>query len=133
MRLGHAWRAAVLASLALLVSGQLCMITTCVPRLTRLTHGSHACCGASARATTPATPMPTTRSMPCDQQGHTVIAPVLDAGSAQAASDELPFLGTTIPSPSQAMVRVTDPGDAAGPPPADPALDPSGPRAPPQG
>ena len=133
MRLGHAWRAAVLASLALLVSGQLCMITTCVPRLTRPSQGSHACCGTSARATTPTAPMPATRSMPCDQQGHTVIAPALDAALAHVASDELPFLGTTIPSPPQAQVSVADPGDAAGPPPADPALDPSGPRAPPQG
>lgn len=36
MRIGKPWWLAVLASLVLLMSGQLCMLTTCLPRLTQL-------------------------------------------------------------------------------------------------
>ena len=76
MRLGHAWRVAVLASMALFLSGQLCMLTTCVPRLARVMHGSHACCEAPGRATSPAAPAPATHGMPCGQQLLTADASV---------------------------------------------------------
>ena len=84
MRVGTLWRVAVLASLALLVSGQLCMLTTCVPRLTS-SHGApsrsaaHACCralptgGAPGPAKAPAVP----GAMPCDQVMHVADAPTL--------------------------------------------------------
>ena len=80
MRVGTLWRVAVLASLALLVSGQLCMLTTCVPRLTSF-HASaaHACCralptgGASGPAKAPVAP----GAMPCDQAMHNADAPTL--------------------------------------------------------
>src|SRR5262245_19755302 len=68
MRVGTLWRVAVLASLALLVSSQLCMLTTCVPRLTSSRSASaHACCraaptGAQGPVRAPMVP----GAMPCD-------------------------------------------------------------------
>ena len=80
MRVGTLWRVAVLASLALLVSGQLCMLTTCVPRLTSLHRSAaHACCralptgGAPGPARAPVVP----GAMPCDQVMHLAGAPTL--------------------------------------------------------
>ena len=80
MRVGMLWRVAVLASLALHVSGQLCMLTTCVPRLTSShTAAAHACCralpagGASGQAKAPVVP----GAMPCDQAMHVADAPTL--------------------------------------------------------
>jgi hypothetical protein len=80
MRSGTIWGGAVLASLALLVSGQLCMVTTCVPRLQRPTaHAASTCCHAapSGEANAPA-PMPST-AMPCGQALQLASAPMLDA------------------------------------------------------
>lgn len=80
MRSGTLWGSAVLASLALLVSGQLCMLTTCVPRLQRLTaEAASTCCHAvpSDAADAP-TPMPA-GAMPCDQSMQMAAAPTLDA------------------------------------------------------
>jgi len=76
MRFGMLWRVAVLASLALLVSGQLCMLTTCVPRLTPHHAAAHACCralptGGTAKA--PAAPS----AMPCGLAMHLTGAPAL--------------------------------------------------------
>lgn len=80
MRSGTLWGSAVLASLALLVSGQLCMVTTCVPRLQRLNaETAAACCHAlpSGAADAPA-PMPS-GAMPCAQSMQSAAAPTLDA------------------------------------------------------
>jgi len=77
MRFGTPWRLAVLASVALLASGQLCMLTTCVPRLTRAdAETSHACC---AGAPTPEAPLPMpSGAMPCGQLVSLTDAPTLD-------------------------------------------------------
>src|SRR6185369_8298594 len=88
MRVGTLWRVAVLASLALLVSGQLCMLTTCVPRLTSLHRSAaHACCralptgGAPGPARAPVVP----GAMPCDQVMHLAGAPTLSQPLATPA------------------------------------------------
>jgi len=80
MRFGTLWRFAVLASLALLVSGQLCMLTTCVPRLVPV-HASHACCralplGPAADGSQGDAPS-SESAMPCGQAMHTTGAPSL--------------------------------------------------------
>lgn len=80
MRSGTAWRIAVLASLALLVSGQLCMLTTCLPRLhsSRNMAAAHACCrGPAAGRSAPQAPVSATE-MPCSVSLTSVSAPVLD-------------------------------------------------------
>jgi hypothetical protein len=79
MRFGTLWRVAVLASLALLVSGQLCMLTTCVPRLTPRHAASHACCRALPTGGTAsgAAKTPAEASMPCGLAMHTAAAPGL--------------------------------------------------------
>jgi hypothetical protein len=80
MRSGTLWGSAVLASLALLMSGLLCMVTTCVPRLQRLNAETAAtCCHAlpSDEADAPA-PMPS-GAMPCAQSMQLAAAPTLDA------------------------------------------------------
>lgn len=85
MRLGHSWRAAVLASLAVLVSGQLCMLTTCVPRLTHpRASAAHACCRASVPASNTSADAEAPESsgaMPCNMALHQVSAPALDAAA----------------------------------------------------
>lgn len=48
MRVGTAWRLTVLASLALLLSGQLCMLTTCLPRLIQRHPGVADACRRAA-------------------------------------------------------------------------------------
>ena len=76
VRNGTLWRVAVLASLALLVSAQLCMLTTCVPRLTPRHAAAHACCRAlpgGGAAKTPAA----SGAMPCDIALHVTGAPAL--------------------------------------------------------
>src|SRR5689334_6939027 len=76
MRFGTLWRVAVLASLALLVSGQLCMLTTCVPRLAPRHAAAHACCRAlptGGAAKSPESP----EAMPCSMALHVADAPVL--------------------------------------------------------
>jgi len=85
MRFGTLWRVAVLASLALLVSGQLCMLTTCVPRLTPRHAALHACCralptGGATKA--PAAPY----DMPCGLAMHMTGAPVLASPAVVQAS-----------------------------------------------
>lgn len=130
MRLGHAWRAAVLASLALLLSGQLCMLTTCVPRLGRTARGAHACCEASGRATPPAAPAPATHGMPCNQQLLTADAPVFGVdGSALVVV--LPFVAAAVASP--AIVTLPIAHDDTGPPVSRTLPATAGLRAPPEG
>ncbi len=134
MRLGHAWRAAVLASLALLVSGQLCMITTCVPRLIRLAqggHAAHACCGNAGRAQSPASPRSTSHAMPCDQQLQSVSAPVLDDAIATALVAVVPYVVTPLDAPS--LVCACIELDDTGPPQERSLPATAGLRAPPQG
>ena len=94
VRVGTLWRVAVLASLALLVSGQLCMLTTCVPRLTSLPRSAaHACCralptgGAPGPAQAPVVP----GAMPCDQFMHLAGAPTLSQPLACVTPAPLPF------------------------------------------
>ena len=134
MRLGHAWRAAVLASLALLVSGQLCMITTCVPRLVRVakgSHAAHACCGGESRAAAPGTPLPAGHAMPCDQQISTVVAPSLDHAPAAMLVSVLPFVETPADAPAPVLAFIE--ADDTGPPNTRTLPATAGLRAPPQG
>ena len=44
MRIGKPWRLGVLVTLLFLLSGQFCMLTTCLPRLARQHAAAHACC-----------------------------------------------------------------------------------------
>jgi hypothetical protein len=128
MRIGGMWRLAVLASLALHVSGQLCMITTCVPRLAQLRTAEHACCSTPAAAEGPAAPMPA-GAMPCDQQSSLADSPSLDAPqplpAAVLETSEPAVLEA--PAPALAAARACD----AGPPPGRTGPAPAGLRAPP--
>ncbi len=84
MRFGTPWRFAVLASLTLLMSGQLCMLTTCVPRLTQLRDATaHGCCRTAPSTNAPLAPVPA-GAMPCEQQLSIVDAPSLAAPQALA-------------------------------------------------
>jgi hypothetical protein len=93
MRVGTLWRVAVLASLALLVSGQLCMLTTCVPRLTSSHAAAHACCRAlpAGGATGPARAADVPRAMPCSLAMHTAGAPALSLPLASVGPVPLHF------------------------------------------
>ena len=128
MRIGGMWRFAVLASLALLVSGQLCMITTCVPRLAQLRTAEHACCSGPAGADAPAAPVHA-GAMPCDQLSSLADAPSLDAPSPVpvAVFDSEAFAALEAPAPATAAVRTCD----TGPPPGRTGSAPAGLRAPP--
>ena len=77
MRIGPLWRSAVLASLALLASGQLCMLTTCVPRLAPHHAPVHACCHALPSQQSPAPA--SSAGMPCSLAMHSAAAPTLDS------------------------------------------------------
>jgi hypothetical protein len=79
MRTGAMWRFAVLAAVALLASGQLCMLTTCVPRLQKASAAeAHSCCHAVAETDAPSAPIPM-GAMPCDQSVSLAGVPTLDA------------------------------------------------------
>ena len=130
MRIGGMWRFAVLASLALLASGQLCMLTTCVPRLTHLRTAAHGCCSTPARADAPAAPAPA-GAMPCDQHLSLAGAPTFDA--------PLPVLAVVFETAERELLEVPAPALAAarecdtGPPPGRTGPAPTGLRAPPIG
>ncbi|HEY6196507.1 MAG TPA: hypothetical protein VI504_15865, partial [Candidatus Eisenbacteria bacterium] len=99
MRSGTTWRSAVLASLALLMSGQLCMLTTCVPRLGHARVTTHACCRAL-----PASPMPVPAShvpgaMPCDIVLHAASAPLLPPATPSAIPTALALAATSALAP----------------------------------
>lgn len=87
MRFGAHMRLTAIASLSLLLSGQLCMLTTCVPRLRALAAGSaHACCHALPGGHAPSVPDrgpaptgPPAGAMPCDQASSLADAPTLAA------------------------------------------------------
>lgn len=82
MRIGPLWRSAVLASLALLASGQLCMLTTCVPRLTPHHAPVHACCHALPSQQSPAPAPASSAGMPCSLAMHSAAAPTLESPPA---------------------------------------------------
>ena len=128
MRTGGMWRLAVLASLALLVSGQLCMLTTCVPRLAQLRTAEHSCCSVPVGADGPAAPV-RSGAMPCDQQSSLADAPTLETPSpvpvAVLSSEVLAVLAA--PAPAEAAARECD----TGPPPGRTGPAPAGLRAPP--
>ena len=128
MRIGGMWRFAVLASLALLVSGQLCMITTCVPRLAQLRTAEHACCSTPVGADGPVAPA-RAGAMPCDQLSSLADAPSLDAPSpipVAMLTNEAPAV-LEAPAPAEAAARACD----TGPPPGRTGPAPAGLRAPP--
>jgi hypothetical protein len=128
MRIGGMWRFAVLSSLALLASGQLCMLTTCVPRLSHLRTTAHGCCSTPARDGVPAAPA-TAGAMPCDQVLSLADAPTLDAPLparvATFAATEL--VVSEALAPAVAAARECD----TGPPPGRTGPAPTGLRAPP--
>ena len=85
MRVGKLWRVAVLASLALLVSGQLCMLTTCVPRLSPRHAAVHACCRALPAGGSTSSPV-APHAMPCSLALHMAGAPALTLPSLAQTS-----------------------------------------------
>ena len=131
MRFGTLWRVAVLASLALLVSGQLCMLTTCVPRLTSFhTSAAHACCRAlptGGAAKSPESP----EAMPCSMALHVADAPVLSLPLACVAPA---FLLSTFAAQLAPPARVDAPRAPidTGPPVDRQRSAPAGLRAPPE-
>lgn len=127
MRIGGMWRLAVLASLALLVSGQLCMLTTCVPRLAHLRTAAHGCCSSPPRGDAPAAPAPA-GAMPCDQQLSLAGAPTLDAPlPVLMAFEVVELVVLEAPAPAVAAGNECD----TGPLPGRSGSIPTGLRAPP--
>lgn len=130
MRSGTLWRSAVLASLALLMSGQLCMLTTCVPRLRNAHAKANSCCHTAPGTAAPAPAMPA-GAMPCDQSVTSAAAPVLDAPSAVA------ILFAVVPASDVECVELdrsafTPPDHDTGPAPGSHRPAPTGLRAPPR-
>ena len=125
MRIGGWWRFAVLASLALLVSGQLCMLTTCVPRLARSQSSAHHCCGSTGES--PAAPAPL-GAMPCSQLSSLAEATTLDAPLSCVAVVTTPE-ATALPVP--VPVRTVQPRRDAGHGPGRTGPAPASLRAPP--
>ena len=136
MRVGTLWRVAVLASLALHVSGQLCMLTTCVPRLTSShTAAAHACCRAlpAGGATGPAKAPVVPGAMPCDQAMHVADAPTLSQPLACVALAPLhDFAAFAAQLAPPARVSVPRAPIDTGPPVDRQRSAPPGLRAPPQ-
>ena len=136
MRFGTPWRLAVFASLVLLMSGQLCMVTTCVPRLHRLrgatsSMASHACCRTTPVSSSPARSSRTPGAMPCDVVLNAAVAPEL----AAAPLTTLPAtLVVAAAAPLAPPAHAADPFAEAdtGPPHERHTPAPAGLRAPPQ-
>lgn len=129
MRLGGLWRVTVLASLLLLLSGQFCMLTTCLPRMARAHATAHACCHTERSAPTP-TPAPT-GAMPCGQSVVLLDANAHDAAPPIAQTIAWSVVAIVIPTPALAAVTRAD--HDTGPPLARCAPATAGLRAPPQG
>lgn len=133
MRFGTAWRMAVLASLALLVSGQLCMLTTCLPRLIHHRAGAaHACCragGPGAAATAGAELPEPEGAMPCNMALTSVTAPELSV-VAPATPPFALFAAVVLLLPP-AGVSMPVAADDTGPPPSRTLPATAGLRAPP--
>jgi hypothetical protein len=131
MRSGTLWRSVVFASLALLVSGQLCMLTTCVPRLKQTHSLAHACCRATPAPAGPSRSSQSSGAMPCDLQLHGATAPLLSAASLLAMPAALPAALTTPLAPPALVVSPFAETDT-GPPLERLSPAPAGVRAPPQ-
>lgn len=132
MRFGTAWRIAVLASLALLVSGQLCMLTTCLPRLasSRDAVSAHACCrGPAAARSAPSSPM-TSAEMPCNLSLTSVSSPVL-SGAMPLTLPVALHVAATLQLAPPAGVSIPAYATDTGPPPEQPQPATAGLRAPP--
>jgi len=130
MRLGVWWRTAVFASLALLASGQLCMMTTCAPRLGRVgNHAAHACCDTGARAPAPAPPGHQ-GTMPCSVAMSLAHVPGLDTPQPALPVLGVQVLGEDVVAPS-APATTGDLDRDHGPPPGHTGSAPAGLRAPP--
>ncbi len=129
MRFGTAWRIAVLASLALLMSSQLCMLTTCLPRFHRQRSPAHAC--GRAMSQSPMRAPTDTGARACDiaLAGPRVTA--LGAVTARATPTGLIVAAAvTLAPPAHEPLPVAVAG--TGPPPGRRLLAPAGQRAPPQ-
>jgi hypothetical protein len=129
MRFGTLWRVAVLASLALLVSGQLCMLTTCVPRLTPRHVALHACCRALPTAATAKSPAARS-AMPCSIALRMAGAPALASPSLAQTSSLFTTFAALLAPP--ARVSVPRAPIDTGPPVDRQRSAPAGLRAPPQ-
>jgi hypothetical protein len=129
MRFGTLWRVAVLASLALLVSGQLCMLTTCAPRLTPHHVAVHACCRALPTGGTAKSPA-ASGAMPCSIALHMAGAPALASPSLAQASSLFTTFAALLAPP--ARVSVPQAPIDTGPPVDRQRSAPAGLRAPPQ-
>ena len=131
MRLGTLWRVAVLASLALLVSGQLCMLTTCVPRLTSHSRAAHTCCRALPADHAPAHAPEPLGAMPCHVSLVTADAPTLPPPLANVVHVlRVESLAALLPAPAAGTSQPA-PHDT-GPPLARHLPAPTGLRAPPE-
>ena len=129
MRFGAAWRIAVLASLALLMSSQLCMLTTCLPRFHHQRRPAHAGgrvmpqppmrapTATGARACGTALDGPRVSALGAVMNGATPTALIVAAAVTLAPSAHEPL-----------PVAVAD----SGPPPGRRRTAPAGQRAPPQ-
>ena len=130
MRSGTLWRFAVLVSLAVLTSGQLCMLTTCLPRLHRMQSvATHACC-----RTTPMSPARSSHGpgpMPCDMMLHSTAAPDLAAASPLTLPAALVVTADAALSLPPRFASGFDEANT-GPPPGRFSPAPAGLRAPPQ-
>jgi hypothetical protein len=132
MRSGALWRLAVLSSLAILTSGQLCMVTTCVPSLQHAHAGTqHACCRATPTTPGPAKSQRSAGTMPCDVVLHAASAPVLDSALPLAAAGAVwAAVAPTLAPPVHARAPRFEAD--TGPPLARLSPAPAGVRAPPQ-
>jgi hypothetical protein len=134
MRDGWLWRVAAVASMVLLASGQLCMLTTCVPRLTPQHVATHACCRALPDGGAASGPMRAPAAagvMPCDQVMHTADAPALSLPLASTPLVAL-FIDSAALLAPPARVSVPRAPIDTGPPADRHRLAPASLRAPPQ-
>ena len=130
MRIGTLRRIAVLASLALMTSSQLCMLTTCVPRLTQLHAAVHACCRATPAPAAKGSPPSVPGTMPCDIALNLAVAPTLEGPSVATLPAAALVPAAVLPAP---IIAVTVPAthDDTGPPLARTSPASAGLRAPP--
>ena len=125
MRIGKPWRLGVLVTLLFLLSGQFCMLTTCLPRLARQHAAAHACCPGHRGSSEPS------GSMPCAQ-------PLVLSATASEVAAPLPVtvLATLVgclEAPAPSHVERSPLVGETGPPHTWTSCAPSGLRAPPQG
>ncbi len=133
MKLGTPRHVAVLASLALLMSGQLCMLTTCVPRLHQLRSAAHACCRATPASSTSAPSQQAQGAMPCDIMLHGADAPVIASATPLSPLAALVIEAAAMLAPPACVVAAEFARSGSGPPHGWLSPAPAGLRAPPQG